>query len=190
MCTSGGHHAQGCDIGLQVPRTAEGSGTSATRARRTMPRPGTVERWASLGTSVSPRAVGRGGRGGGRHAGTRRAGPGGAPPGCARTPAGATGSASADPAGRPPAGTRKEAADWALGVRGQARSGGGTRSAGGHLCAGLVRRFIGMAARARCPGRRTHPRPERAPRGGAVDLRGRPGVLLRELGSHRARAEA
>src|SRR5262249_3014677 len=63
VCTSGGNRAQCFDIGRHVTRTFEGSGASATRTRRTVPRAGATDRYASPGTSLSPPAFRCGGGG-------------------------------------------------------------------------------------------------------------------------------
>ena len=76
-----------------VTGTCEGSGTSATRTRRTVPLAGASDRCAGPRTRLSPAACRRGGGGGWGHEGAVRAGPGGQPPGPARAAEGASGTA-------------------------------------------------------------------------------------------------
>ena len=190
MGTSGGHHGQCLDMGDHVTGTFAGSGARATRTRRTVPRAGPPERGASPGASLSPPAFRCGGGDGWRHAGAVGASPGGQSTGPACAADGAAVPSPADPTGAHPKGRGQDTADWDVGVRGQRgprRRAGGTRS---HLRAGLLRLLVGVSAWAQCPRRRAHPGADGAPGRGAVDLRGRYGVLLRELGSHRVKEEA
>src|SRR4029450_9362908 len=133
MGTSGGNHAQCLDIGEHVTGTFEGSGASATRTRRTVPRAGTPVGRASPDTSLSPCAFGcSGGRGWG-HKGAIRAGAGGQLPGSARAVEGETVPSSAYPTCAHPQGPGEDTADWDFGVRGQVGPGRRTRGVGGHL---------------------------------------------------------
>src|SRR2546426_2984780 len=97
MGTSGGNQDQGLDIGRHVTGTCEGSGTSATRTRRTVPRAGASHGGARPRTRLSPATCKRGGGRGWGHQGTLRAKPGGQPPGAARAAEGPAVSPSADP---------------------------------------------------------------------------------------------
>jgi hypothetical protein len=94
---AGGNQAQGFALGSHGTGTWAGSGTSATRTRRTVPGAGASERCAGSRRRVSPATCRRGGRRGGRHAGAIRAGAGRAAPAAARTAAGAAGAPSTSP---------------------------------------------------------------------------------------------
>src|SRR5262249_61795800 len=63
----GGKHVQCLDVGKHVPATSKGSGTSATRTRRTVPCAGSPDRCTGLGPRLLPPStrIG-GGRGRGR----------------------------------------------------------------------------------------------------------------------------
>src|SRR5437016_14414940 len=99
MGTSGGNHGQCLDIGDHVTGTFDGSGASATRTRRTVPRAGTIDRYASAGASLSPPACRCGGGDGWSHIGAVWASPGGQPSG----PAGPAQGAAVPPAAEPTA---------------------------------------------------------------------------------------
>jgi hypothetical protein len=73
---SGGKHERCIDIERHVTGTAEGSGKSAARARRTVPLTGTLDRRASSGAGLSAHPQGCVGGCGWGHEGAVRAGPG------------------------------------------------------------------------------------------------------------------
>jgi hypothetical protein len=153
-CTAGGHQAPGLDIGAQVTRTFAGRGARATRPRRTGPRAGTLDRWASPGARLSPPACRGGGGEGWRHAGAGWASPGGHPAGPAGAAAGDAVPPPADPTGPHATGSGHDTADGDCGLRGH-----------------------------RGPRRRAPPGTEQTPGRGAGERRGRPRVLLGQLGS-------
>src|SRR5262249_16626671 len=102
--TFGGQHDQRLDVGPHVPTTREGSGTSAPRTRRAVPRAGPPSRCTGSGSRLRP-PPGGGGRGGGwGHQGELRARLVGQPAGLARAAADAALASSADPTGPHPQG--------------------------------------------------------------------------------------
>ena len=101
-------------------RDGEGSGKSAARTRRTVPRAGASARGAGPHTRLPPSAGRRRGGGGGGHQGTGRAARGGASPGSARAAEDAAVSPSAAPTCPHPHGPGEDPANRPLGVRGHA----------------------------------------------------------------------
>src|SRR4029453_9491155 len=109
MGTSGGNHGQCLDIGWHVTGTGEGSGTSATQTRKTVPRGGAFDGSAGPRTRLSPATCRRSGRRGWGHEGAIRTGPGSESPGAARTAEGAAVPPSTDPTCPYPQGCREDA---------------------------------------------------------------------------------